>query len=58
MFEATWHCPECGSQREFAQLHPDPGPCPDARDGSYPEWICTTCGVGVLVALVPLDRAA
>jgi len=58
MIEAVRYCPECGSQREFAQHHPDPGSCPDARDGSCPEWLCAECGTGVFVALVPLDRVA
>jgi hypothetical protein len=58
MIEAFRHCADCDSQREFVQLHPDPGSCPDARDGSCPEWICGACGTGVLVAIVPLARAA
>ncbi len=41
-------CPGCGAQREFVQLHPGPGRCPDSSDGRCPEWCCSTCGTALL----------
>ncbi len=46
-------CPECGFQREFAQLHPAAGQCRDSADGQCPEWFCVRCGAGVLIRLHP-----
>ncbi len=57
MVEMIRHCPDCGSDRQFGQLHPDPGTCPDSRDGysrdGYcPEWSCTACGTGLLIGFI------
>jgi hypothetical protein len=41
-------CPGCGSQREFVQLHPGPGRCPDSPDGRCPESCCSACGTALL----------
>ena len=41
-------CPGCGSEREFVQLHPGPGRCPDSPDGRCPEWCCNACGTALL----------
>jgi hypothetical protein len=47
-------CPDCGVQREFAQLHADVGRCPDGADGPCPEWVCLACGAGLLADIVPI----
>jgi hypothetical protein len=51
-------CPECGSQRRFTQHHGEPANCPDSADGLCPDWFCTDCGAGLLIALLPAARAA
>jgi hypothetical protein len=52
MAEMIRHCPDCGSDRQFEQLHPGPGSCPDSRDGYCPEWSCTACGTGLLIGFI------
>jgi len=47
-------CPDCGVPREFAQLHSGQARCPDAAGGQCPEWVCLSCGAGLLAGLVPL----
>jgi len=47
-------CPDCGSQREFAQVHPG-GQCQDSTDGQCPEWLCVRCGAGLLIRPHPAD---
>ncbi len=49
----TRHCPDCGRDQPFEQLHPLPGPCPDSADGYCPEWSCTTCGAALLIGFIP-----
>ena len=51
MTEMTWHCPDCGQDSLFEQIH-DAGNCPDSPDGDCPEWACTGCGAALLVGLV------
>jgi hypothetical protein len=53
MVEMVRHCPDCGSDRQFEQHHPDQGGCPDSRDGYCPEWSCTACGAGLLIGFIP-----
>jgi hypothetical protein len=50
-------CPGCGSEREFVQLHPGPGRCPDSPDGRCPEWCCNACGTALLEGSQPGRRA-
>jgi hypothetical protein len=45
------NCPGCGGDEPFEQIHP--GDCPDADGGQCPEWACTECGAGVIMATVP-----
>jgi len=47
-------CPGCGSEREFVQLHPGPGRCPDSPDGRCPEWCCNACGTALLEGPQPV----
>ena len=47
-------CPGCGGKREFAQPHQDPRLCPDSADARCPEWFCVTCGVGLLIGILPV----
>lgn len=49
-------CPDCGSMREFAQLHPQPQSCPDTADGRCPEWFCTGCGAAFLIGMLPASH--
>ncbi len=53
MTEMFRDCPECGSQRWFAQHHGEPAQCPDSADGICPDWFCTECGTGLLIAVLP-----
>jgi hypothetical protein len=46
-------CPGCASEREFVQLHPGPGRCPDSPDGGCPEWCCNACGTALLEGSQP-----
>lgn len=55
MTEIYRDCPECGSQRRFAQHHGDPDRCPDSADGVCPDWFCTQCGTGLLIAVLPAE---
>ena len=48
MIDEFRDCPGCGSEREFVQLHPGPGRCPDSQDGRCPEWCCNACGTALL----------
>ncbi|HXP18447.1 MAG TPA: hypothetical protein VN840_02260 [Streptosporangiaceae bacterium] len=50
-------CPECGSQRRFSQHHGEPAQCPDSADGLCPDWFCTECGTGLLIALLPATKS-
>jgi hypothetical protein len=52
MIETIRHCPDCGQDRRFEQPHPASGECPDASDGSCPEWLCTGCGAAWLSGYV------
>lgn len=56
--EMMWHCPDCGPDTLFEQLH-DAGNCPDSPDGECPEWACTGCGAALLAGLAswPGDAA-
>lgn len=47
------HCPTCGSQCEFVQVHPRLGRCPDGAGGGCPEWFCTGCGAALLIGVLP-----
>jgi ribosomal protein S27AE len=49
MAEIIRHCPDCGWDRPFAQLHAVPGCCPDTADGHCPEWFCPNCGAAVIL---------
>ena len=55
MVEMIRHCPDCGSDRQFEQLHSSQGgcPCPDSADGYCPGWSCTACGAGLLIGFIP-----
>jgi hypothetical protein len=53
MVEMIRHCPDCGTDGQFEQLHADPGGCPDSPDGYCPEWSCTACGAGLLIGFIP-----
>ncbi len=55
MTQIIRYCPDCGRARVFAQHHGVPGRCPDAIDGSCPEWYCHACGAAFLIAAVPLQ---
>jgi hypothetical protein len=44
MSEIIRHCPDCGWDRPYAQLHVAPGCCPDTADGQCTEWFCLVCG--------------
>ena len=48
MIDGFRDCPGCGSEREFVQLHPGLGRCPDSPDGRCPEWCCNACGAALL----------
>ncbi|HET9898047.1 MAG TPA: hypothetical protein VFQ44_24210 [Streptosporangiaceae bacterium] len=50
-------CPGCRCRREFIQIHPDPGRCPDVSTGICPEWVCTDCGAALLIDLAPAAAA-
>jgi len=56
MIDDLRHCPCCGSRREFVQVHPRLGRCPDSQGESCPEWFCTACGAALLVGLLPPAR--
>ncbi len=47
------YCPGCGSKREFVQVHPRLGRCPDGAAGGCPEWFCAACGAALLIGLPP-----
>jgi hypothetical protein len=53
MTEIIRHCPDCSRDRPFAQHHAAPGCCPAAADGYCPEWICLSCGAGVILGGLP-----
>jgi hypothetical protein len=57
MAEMIRHCPDCGWDSRFEQLHAEPGGCPDAPDGYCPEWYCTTCGTALLIGIIPVRCA-
>jgi hypothetical protein len=54
MTEIIRHCPDCGRDRPFAQLHVAPGCCPDTADGYCAEWFCLICGAAVILGGVPV----
>jgi len=56
MIDDLRYCPCCGSKREFAQVHPRQGRCPDSQGDGCPEWFCTACGAALLVGLLPPAR--
>jgi len=43
------NCPGCGGDEPFEQVHR--GECPDSG-GECPEWMCTACGAGVIMATI------
>lgn len=49
MTEIMRNCPDCREDLPFEQMHADPGGCPDAPDGTCPEWLCTACGTALLI---------
>jgi hypothetical protein len=58
MTETSWHCPDCGRGRLFAQHHGRPGCCPDSVDECCPEWYCVVCGTTLLIGAVPAALGA
>jgi hypothetical protein len=54
----TLACPDCGSVRAFENLHPGDAGCPDEPGRPCPEWICTSCGAGLLVGQTPAPAPA
>ena len=46
-------CQDCGGEQLFEQPHAAPGSCPDAPNGTCPEWSCTECGTSMLVLALP-----
>lgn len=50
MGQMTRYCTGCGQDRLFDQPHD--GCCPDAPDGTCPEWACTGCGAAMFTGLV------
>lgn len=56
MSEIIRHCPDCGRDRAFEQLHVMSGCCPDAADLDCPEWYCLVCGATVLTGDIPVVR--
>jgi hypothetical protein len=53
MTQIIRHCPDCGWDHPFAQLHAAPGCCPDTADGCCPDWFCLVCGAGVIMGGLP-----
>jgi hypothetical protein len=49
MAEMTRFCADCGWVRLFEARHVIAGTCPDSPDGQCPEWMCTACGVALLI---------
>ncbi len=50
MSQPLGNCPGCGGDEPFEQIHL--GECPDAGGGECPEWMCTACGAGVVMAAI------
>jgi hypothetical protein len=44
------HCPGCGEDEPFEQIHAD-GPCPDSPGGCQ-EWMCVGCGAAVFMGII------
>jgi len=53
MTEIIRHCPDCGWDRPYSQLHPAPCCCQDSGDDYCAEWFCVACGTAVILGGVP-----
>jgi hypothetical protein len=38
------YCSDCGDERPFERP-----PCPDGHGSDCPEWMCTDCGLAIVV---------
>jgi hypothetical protein len=54
MAEIIRHCPDCGLDRPFDQLHSEIGWCPRSSDQYCPEWYCLACGAMLLMGEIPV----
>jgi hypothetical protein len=52
MIQMIQYCPDCGSDQPFEPFHTESSGCPDAPDGTCPEWACAACGAAFLIDFV------
>jgi len=55
MTQPFGNCPGCGGDEPFEQVHADDR-CPDTGD-ECPEWVCSACGAGVFMGILPAAGA-